>query len=311
VISTATLRIGQGPAGSAPPPRSDSSAPYCCVVPAVVIDDEVTLSYSQRGVGGPAVLLLPGPTDSWRSYEPLLDLMPDCLRVVAVSLRGHGDSSKPASGYRIEDLASDVVPLLDALRIDRAVLAGHSGSCLVARRVALDHPSRVAGLFLEASPSTLRGHQDLMRFVDTVVDGLSEPMGPELARSFITETSTDAISPVLLERLVEDLSNVPVAAWREMFGSLSEYDDRADLPRVAAPCSLIWGDADQLVSKEMQDELLDLLPQAELTMYAGVAHTPRWEQPARVARDLSSFTARAFRAPRHHGGPPSHASTGG
>lgn len=91
-------------------------------------------------------------------------------------LRGHGDSSKPLTGYRIEDLTSDVVPLLDALDIDRALLAGHSGSCLVARRVALDHPGRVAGLFLEASPSTLRGDQNLAKFVDTVVSEMWEPV---------------------------------------------------------------------------------------------------------------------------------------
>ena len=93
------------------------------------------------------------------------------MHTVAVSQRGHGDSDKPKTGYRIEDYAVDVVHLLDALRIERAVLAGHSGSCLVARRVALDHPERVAGLVLEASPTTLRGDAELQDFVQSVVSG--------------------------------------------------------------------------------------------------------------------------------------------
>lgn len=274
--------------------RMGTEETYGRVVPTVVIDDELTLSYWERGAGDSAVVLLPGPTDSWRSYGPLFDFITANIRVVAVSLRGHGDSSKPPAGYCIEDLASDVVPLFDALDIDRAVLAGHSGSCLVARRVALDHPSRVAGLFLEASPSTLRGSQDLAQFVDSVVSELSDPIDPHFARAFITDTSTDGISPDLVERLVEDLRKVPVVAWREMFGSLSEYDDTAELPALAAPVLLVWGDADQLVPRAMQDRLLHLLPRSELTVYAGVAHAPRWEQPERVATDLSSFAARVL-----------------
>ena len=57
----------------------------------------------------------------------------------------------------MEDFAADAVSFLDALDIERAIVAGHSGSCLTARRVATDHPERVAGLILEASPTTLKG----------------------------------------------------------------------------------------------------------------------------------------------------------
>ncbi len=106
----------------------------------------LAISYVDEGHPyGPAVLMLPGPTDSWRSYQPIVSLLPLSIRGIAVSQRGHGDSDKPATGFAVEDFAADVVLLLDALGIERAVLSGHSGSCLVARRVALDHPKRVAG----------------------------------------------------------------------------------------------------------------------------------------------------------------------
>lgn len=69
----------------------------------------------------------------------------------------------------------------------------------------------------------MRGNENLVQFVDSVVAGLSEPIDPEFARSFVTDTATDAVAPEFVERLVEDLLKVPVVAWREMFGSLSEY----------------------------------------------------------------------------------------
>ena len=143
----------------------------------VTLESGLSLSYADQGTrSDPIVLLLPGPTDSWRSYQPVLDRLPSDLRVIAVSQRGHGDSDKPETGYSVEDFAADVVQVLDVFGIERAVLAGHSGSCLVARRVALDHPGRVAGLILEASPTTLREDPGLTVFVESVVSGLEDPI---------------------------------------------------------------------------------------------------------------------------------------
>jgi hypothetical protein len=182
-------------------------------ISAVTLANGPTLSYSEQGDrSGSALVLLPVPTDSWRSYEPVLERLRTSTRTIAVSLRGHGDSDKPATGYRVEDFAADVVGLLDALDIERAVLAGHSGSCLVARRVALDLPERVAGLVLEASPTTLVGHSGLTTFVESDVAGLVDPIDPDFARSFIVDTSSGEVAPEVLEQLVSELLNVPPAS---------------------------------------------------------------------------------------------------
>jgi non-heme chloroperoxidase len=259
---------------------------------AVTLGSGLTISYRSQGAkSDPSVVLLPGPTDSWRSYEPILPAVPPHVRVVAVSLRGHGDSSKPSSGYSIDELASDVLPLLDALGIDRAALVGHSGSCLVARRVALQAPDRVAGLVLESSPTTLRGDPKLQELIGSVVSKLTEPIDPDFARSFLADTSTDDLDRELMERLVEDLLKVPVGAWKEMFASLFDYDDTAELRLVDVPTLLVWGDADPLIPRSMQDALMRMLPRAELVVYRGVGHTPRWEEPARFAGDVTRFVS--------------------
>ena len=174
------------------------------------LDSGLTLSYAEQGEPAQhAVVLLPGPTDSWRSYEPVLARLPSSLRAVAVSQRGHGDSDKPLTGYGVEDFAADVVPFLDALGIDRAVLAGHSGSCLVARRVAIDRPERVAGLILEASPTTLHGDARLEGLVESAVSDLKDPISSDFARSFVVDTSAEELDPAILEQLVDELLKVP------------------------------------------------------------------------------------------------------
>ncbi len=259
-------------------------------MPAVTLASGLTLSSADQGPGSePALVLLPGPTDSWRSYQPVLDRLPRELRAVSVSQRGHGDSDKPAGGYRVADFAADVVPLLEACGIERAVLAGHSGSCLVARRVALDHPDRVAGLVLEASPTTLRDDARLLDFVEDVVSKLEDPIGRDVARSFIADTSAAGIDPDLAGLLVEELLKVPAHVWRATFSGLLGYDDTSELGRIEAPTLLVWGDADGLVPREMQESLVRSIPAARLLVYEGAGHTPRWEDPARFSRDLAAF----------------------
>ena len=255
----------------------------------LLLGNGLTLSCVEQGDAvGPSVLLIPGPTDSWRSCEPVLGHLPDGLHAVAISPRGHGDSDKPESGYGLGDLAADIPEVLDALGIEQAVLVGHSGSCLVAREVAVSHPERVSGLVLEASPTTLVGHAGLVSFVSSLVE-LDDPIDPAFARSMLVDTSSSAVPSALLEILEAELLKVPAAVWRQLFGALLDYDDRPRLAAVSAPVLLIWGDADALVTREMQHELLAALSRAELIVYEGVGHTPRWEDPSRFAADLARF----------------------
>lgn len=264
----------------------------------VTLDSGLTLSYSGNGARpSPRVVLLPGPTDSWRSYQTVLECLPHPVHAIAVSQRGHGESDKPEDGYRVQDFANDVVGLLDALAVERAVLAGHSGSCFVARRVALDHPERVAGLLLEASPVTLRQDARLVDFVESVVSNLNDPIGSDFARRFISETSSENLPPDLSAVLVTELVKVPARVWKEMFADLLEYEDVDELADIKAPTLLVWGDADQLINRETQDRLARLIPAADLLVYPGAGHTPRWEDPVRFSDDLVTFTMRAASTP--------------
>ena len=106
----------------------------------VTLDTGVTLEYAERGPrDAAAVILLHGVTDSWRSFEPLMAHLPADLRVLAMTQRGHGGSSRP-DDYRYAALAADVAGFMDALGVRRAVIAGHSMGSLVALRFAIDHP---------------------------------------------------------------------------------------------------------------------------------------------------------------------------
>jgi pimeloyl-ACP methyl ester carboxylesterase len=156
----------------------------------ITLRNRLTLSYVDQGSrSAPAVVLLHGLVDSWRSFERVLPHLPASVRAIVPSQRGHGDSERPATGYRTRDFASDVALLLDALGVTSAVVHGLSSSSLVAQRFAIDNPGRTAGIVLEGSFATLRGNQAVTSAVASSISTLRDPIDPDVVRGFQAGTS--------------------------------------------------------------------------------------------------------------------------
>ena len=101
-----------------------------------------------RPWGGKWLILLHGLASQAHMFDLVAPLLTDSFRVMAIDQRGHGLSDKPDSGYDFATVASDLDAILNVLRIDRAVLAGHSWGGNVAVQYAADQPDRVSGLIL-------------------------------------------------------------------------------------------------------------------------------------------------------------------
>lgn len=98
---------------------------------------------------GPAVVLLHGYPQSHVCWHKIAPALAERHRVIAMDLRGYGDSTGPAPDaenqhYSKRAMANDVAGVLDALSIDRAAVVGHDRGGRVAYRFALDHPDRIA-----------------------------------------------------------------------------------------------------------------------------------------------------------------------
>jgi non-heme chloroperoxidase len=142
------------------------------------------LHYAEQGdPGGEAIVFLPAYADSWFWYSRVLPLLPTRYHAYALDQRGHGDAERPACCYTVDDFAADAVAFLDATGIQRATLVGHSGSCFVARRVAVTHPERVARLVLSGSPAGSLPEQVAVGLQATV-RALADPVPADFVRRF-------------------------------------------------------------------------------------------------------------------------------
>jgi len=263
---------------------------------AVHLSTGVTLQYVERGHrSGVPVLLLHAYLDSWRSFERVLEHLPDDLHAFAPSQRGHGDSGRPPAGYGAADLVADVAAFMDALGIDAAVLVGSSSAADTARRFALEYPDRTLGLIMVGAFNTFPADAPAVREMGEEIAALTDPIDPDFVRDFVAGTAGASVPPDFLETVVAESRKVPARVWREMFDGLLGAPPLAGT--IDVPTLILWGDADPICSRDEQQALLDAIPHAELRTYPGAGHLVHWEQPERVAADIALFAARGYRAP--------------
>lgn len=126
----------------------------------------IDLFYFDTKTKGPAIVCLHGRWGRAETWYDFIQRYGDRYRIVAPDQRGHGLSGKPVSKYTGEEMSGDIVELLDHLKIDSAIVTGHSMGGRVAGYLAALHPERVKALAIldksangPAKPSALPPEQ--------------------------------------------------------------------------------------------------------------------------------------------------------
>jgi rifampin ADP-ribosylating transferase len=248
----------------------------------------ITTVVHERGEdhGAPPVLLLHSWASSRRSFAALLPLLGPSVRAVAADLRGHGDADKPPTGYDLGALAGDVVALLDALELPRAVLVGASSGGYVAQQVAIDAGDRVAGLVLAGAPRDLGGRPP---FADEL-ERLSDPVDPAWVRRFLAGfTDLDRLPSWYVELMVEDALRLPAGIWLATLDGLNTSPPPTEAGLVTAPTLVVSGGRDDLLGRDQTAALVAAIPGAEWIEYPDAGHLVLEEEPATLAADVRSF----------------------
>ena len=260
------------------------------IVKSVELPNHVTLSYAEQGdPTGLPVILLHGVTDSWHSFELVLPRLPESIHALALTQRGHGDSSRPATGYRFRDFAADVAAFMDSLHIGPAVIVGHSMGSAVARRFALDYPDRTLGLVLVGAFASLRDNPGVHELWGSVISTMTDPVDPAFVREFQESTIAQPVPRAFFETIVQESLKIPARVWKAAFEGFLEDDSSDQLSEIKAPVLILWGDQDVFCKRSDQDILLAAISGSRHVVYGGTGHTPHWEQPDRFVSDLLGF----------------------
>jgi non-heme chloroperoxidase len=252
----------------------------------VRLSNGIGLHYATQGPAtGPALVMLHGFTDSWFSFSRALPLMSSEMRVVAPDMRGHGDSDRPSIGYRLADMADDVVRMLDALQIPKAVLVGHSMGSFVARKVYEFAPDRVSRLVLVgAGPST---QTPVMSGLLHMINWLTDPVDEPFVREFQMSCVHAPVPEPFMEAVIANSRRVPARIWKDVMQGLLESE--INLSRPGVRTLVLGGRQDAVFSPMEQMVLARQFPLGELHLVDGVGHSLHWEQPATFVSALRRF----------------------
>jgi pimeloyl-ACP methyl ester carboxylesterase len=241
----------------------------------------VSLRYDRAG-RGPALLLVHGWTCNRTFWERQVHGLRDRLTVITVDLRGHGESSRPAKGYGVGALASDLEALVRALGVARIAVVGWSLGGMVALELARRLGEKASALGL----------------VCTSAGGLADPenplaqpnaraeVAPRLAadfRAFAREFAPllfrqGAASPLLPWAAAQIHKTAPQVATA-CFASVFEFDARPWLPTLRVPTAVLHGRGDQLFPLAHGEYLAQHIPGATLTVFEESGHAPHLEEP--------------------------------
>jgi pimeloyl-ACP methyl ester carboxylesterase len=204
----------------------------------------------------PPVVLLHALGDTGAAWEEVVALLAPDLRTYAVDLRGHGRTAW-VGPYSLDAMVEDVRALLDALRLDRAHVVGHSLGGVVAYLLAEQHPQRTATLVLEDPPAPRPRPR-------------SSPQRPEGDLDF----DWDLVAP-----LVAEADEPPPHRWE-------------DLSAITAPTLVIGGGPPSHIDQAGLAALAERIPAAAFTTIP-VGHEIHRERPAEVAALVLAHVGRA------------------
>ena len=244
-----------------------------------------------HGTAEPALVFIHywgGTSRTWRKVTTDLEGQ---FKTVAYDARGWGKSDKTLAGYKLADLADEVLSLIKALRIKRYVLVGHSMGGKVAQLAASSRPVGLLGLILvaPAQPTPRRNPEEMRQRQLHVYDN-RENVLKAISSGILT---AHPLSPEILDQIVEDsLSGSREATMAFPMKSMLE-DISSEVAKINVPTVLIAGELDQVDSIERhKTEVLAYIPKAEFKIINGSGHLIPIDEPTQLAKEIARFVGR-------------------
>jgi pimeloyl-ACP methyl ester carboxylesterase len=235
--------------------------------------------YAVYGKGDPVVLLHGGLGNS-AHFGFQLPALVDKFQVIAIDSRGHGRSTRGKAAITYDQMATDVVAVLDKLAIRRASVVGWSDGGEIALKLGITYPDRVDRLFVFAANYDASGSKPR--------NGPSPTFAAYSARC---RSDYERLSKAggAYSALVDAL----LPLWRNPTGIT-----RDQLHGIKAPVMMADGDHDEVIMMSQIEEMATLIPNAQLKVFDDASHFALWQDPDAFNRAMVAFlTAQAACTP--------------
>jgi pimeloyl-ACP methyl ester carboxylesterase len=231
----------------------------------------IRIWYATFGHGAPVILLHGGlaNADYWGEQVAALE---QHYRVIVMDSRGHGRSARDARPFGYDLMASDVVGLMDQLKIRKAAIVGWSDGAIIGLDIAIHHPERLSGVFAIAANSNPSGVKDVNK----------SPVFTAFIMRASKEYATLSPTPKEYQSFLAQIT--------KMWNTQPFFD--AELGNIRVPIVVADADHDEAIKRENTLFMADHIPNAELLIVPGVSHFAFIQDPDAFTFAIEHFLDR-------------------
>jgi pimeloyl-ACP methyl ester carboxylesterase len=238
--------------------------------------DGARIWYAMYGLGSPVILLHGGlgHSGNWGYQVPAL--VGNGYRAVLIDSRGHGRSTRDARPYTYELMASDVLAVMDTLRLEKAALVGWSDGACTALILASKAPIRVAGVFFFACNMDPSGAKEITELTPILRRCINRHM-QDYERLSATPDQFDEFSDA-------------VSLMQKTQPNFSAHD----LAEIGVPVEIVQSEHDEFIKREHAEYLARSIPNAELVLLPGVSHFAPLQRPKQFNAAMLTFLGKVL-----------------
>ena len=254
--------------------------------------NDINIAYDEMGTG-PAVLLIHGFPLNRQMWQPQLKPLADAgYRVIAPDLRGFGASDAPAGPYSMDLLAEDMIALMDALKIDKAVIGGMSMGGYILMNLLERYPERVRAACFIATRSNADDEAGRERRKAMAAEAERLGANPiiKIFAELLFAAETSQESPALIARVTAWMREArPQGLAGGLLGMRDRKDYTALLPTFKHPSLVIAGAEDRAAPAETAETLIHGLAGCRSKVIEKAGHMVNMEQPEIFNETMISF----------------------
>lgn len=254
----------------------------------------VQINYESTGNGTPFVLIHGHPFDR-TMWEPQVNAFSEKYNVITPDLRGFGKSSLPGTPTKFEDYATDILCLLDYLKVESFQLCGLSMGGQVIMEVFRQAPSRIKTMIFADTfagldtPEVKQGRYNTAARLEK--EGMS-PHAKEVLPKMIMPKHIESM-PEMSAGLLKMMENAPAAGAATALRARAERINYLTdvLPQINIPTLVIVGREDEFTPVAKAEELRNNLQHCKLIIIEEAGHLPTMEQPQEFNATVLDFLA--------------------
>jgi 3-oxoadipate enol-lactonase len=220
-------------------------------------------------------------------WDAQADALSERFRLVRYDTRGHGRSPAPPGPYTIDDLADDVVSLLDRLDVERAHFVGLSLGGMTGLRLAARNPDRVDRLVVLCTGAHLAPSSAWVDRAATVRAHGSGAVAESVVARWFTPDYL-AANPSVRQVCVEMVSGTPPEGYAGCCEAIAAMDLRGDLPSIVAPTLAIAGADDPATPPLHLAEIAGSVKDGRLLVVPHSAHLANAQQPDSITPAITA-----------------------